>query len=168
MKIAKVRLNRLSPTVNQTRPVSHTPTLPISRLTSPTSRLYQRLTIRPPQTVFYLVFNYLVPSLRGALKIGLKFICAQVLPRLLATAAALVDPSRSRSQQREVIVIIVPIVIQPTLDTSVNQQALTTASNDSQESPVQSLPRVLPNGFTYPTYATPFAVTVGLLLARTQ
>lgn len=83
-----------------------------SRLVSATTRLYNHPAVFSPRFLPSVVFNYLIPTVKGVLKFGFKFLCAQVFPRIFAAATAFVDPT-SRFQQREVLVVIVPLVTPP-------------------------------------------------------
>ena len=63
-----------------------------------------------------LLIQSLIPSLRKTLKILYKIVCTHVLPRFLAATTTFINPSRARSQQRDIIIIIIPPVVQPTSD----------------------------------------------------
>ena len=74
-------------------------------------RLYHHPATLFLRTIPLSIFNYLCPIVQAIVKFGLQAIRAQVLPRIFAAAAALIDPSPARSQQREVYVIITPAIM---------------------------------------------------------
>lgn len=113
-----------------------------------------------------LIFNYLVPAIRGLTAVGWHFFRAQVLPRLLAAAAALIHPDTPRLQQREPVIFIVPLVLQVTPPPPVVDPPPSLRVNDPESStPTPQLyPRSDPEGSTIPTYVLPYPVAVGFLL----
>ena len=57
-----------------------------------------------------LVSNYLLPTVRGLAFVGWQLLRSQILPRLLAAVIALVQSPLSRSQQREITIIVLPVI----------------------------------------------------------
>ena len=128
------------------------------------SSLYHHPTFGLVRAIFKSIFNNLTPVLWRLVSTGLKFVRAQVLPRIVAAITAFIDPPPPRFQPRDPpVIIIIPVVTQsitqPTFD---NPPSEITTSQD----PVINPP------FTFVPYrltpVTPFAVTVGLLLAGTR
>lgn len=113
-----------------------------------------------------LIFNYLVPAIQGLTAVGWHFFRAQVLPRLLAAAAALIHPDTPRLQQREPVIFIVPLVLQVTPPPPVVDPPPSLRVDDPESStPTPQLyPRSDPEGSTIPTYVLPYPVAVGFLL----
>jgi len=85
----------------------------MSKLFFPTSRLYQK-TSHQSWSPSSLLFRTLVPVLRWAFGAIFRLLRGEILPRLIAATYALLGPVPPRSQQREIIiVIIIPAVAQP-------------------------------------------------------
>ena len=113
-----------------------------------------------------LIFNYLVPAIRGLTAVGWHFFRAQVLPRLLAAATALIHPDTPRLQQREPVIFIVPLVLQVTPPPPVVDPPPSLQVDDPESStPTPQLyPCSDPEGSIIPTYVLPYPVAVGFLL----
>jgi len=101
------------------------------------SRLCQFFIPRLFRTSQTLISNYLFPAVRGFAFVGWQLFRSQILPRLLAAATALVQSPRSRSQQREIAIIILPIVFlsPPTSPTADSQPASGTGGSDHVSRP---------------------------------
>lgn len=129
----------------------------ISRPIIPSPRFNQRPIFTPLRPLTTLIINYVAPAIYQALEIGLRLFRAQIIPRILAAAAALIDPSTPRFRPRGETLIILPIVYinpyerrPPVLDEDVTTPfTLPAAPYQSSELPT-------------PTYVTPFAVVIGL------
>lgn len=83
-----------------------------------------------------LVFNYLFPTMRVLTTWSFQFVRTQVLPRVFAAVAALINPSAPRFQQREVIIIIIPMVA-PSTPPTIRNLATTTAPIDNHDLPLR-------------------------------
>ena len=161
------------------RPTSRTRQHPflksfIPRLVSTTDRLRRHLTLPPDLSPSYLFINYLVPALQDTVKTGVRFLCAHVLPRVSAAIAALLSSPVSRSQQRETLVIIVPVPPRPPTGRSfvpqVSPDPNGSSSHVSPPDPNGSSPQEYPlaSSSPIPTHIIPREVTFGLILLGIQ
>lgn len=108
------------------------------------SRLCRIFLPRLIRTSPTLISNYLIPAVRGLAFIGWQLLRSQILPRLLAAATALVQSPHSRSQQREVAIIVLPIIfLSPPINPNVGSQPVPEASGSGHVSrPSHSKSRV--------------------------
>jgi hypothetical protein len=74
-------------------------------------RMYQHPAVASLRAISLSIFNYLGPVVRTLGQLTAQFVRVRIIPRILAVAAALIDPTPPRFQQRDPPVIIVPIVL---------------------------------------------------------
>jgi len=111
-------------------------------------------------TALSWIFNYLTPIVQAIGHLVIDFVRDQVFPRMISATTAFIDPTSPRSQQRDVNVIIVPL-IQPRFSQVVTHQSSEPIHFTlSDPSPVQTpVPEASPNSHR-PTSVALYTVIV--------
>ena len=160
MKIAKVRLIR--PTLRSLfivpRPLLNSePSLERSMLSVP--RMFHFLGSRLLRSTTTLVSNYLVPTAKLLTSAGLQFVRAQVHPRVFTTVAALINPAAPRFQQREVTIIVIPLILSPP-NSNNNDIASPDEATHPHSPPLRPEPPHDTDNLPPPTFVTPYPAIV--------
>lgn len=91
----------------------------LSTLVTTASRLRHHTTLTSPAAI-KLFLDYVAPAIRSAVQFASQLVRTQILPRILAAAAALINQPPPRSHQRVYLVIIVPIEPRPAPSTAID------------------------------------------------